>query len=63
MSKKPATCRHRYETVKRGRLRPDPKHPDDRHYDERDVWLRCTKCGAKRKSVECPNLLSDLFSI
>lgn len=53
----------RHRIVKRGPLRPDPKHPDDRHYDEQDVTLRCCHCGSKRTTVECPNLLADLFSL
>ena len=52
-----------FHVIRKGRLRPDPKHPDDRKYDDRPVWFKCLVCGDKVKSVECPNLLMDLFSI
>jgi len=52
-----------FQTVAKGRLRWDPKYPNDRRYMERSITEKCPKCGHKRKSVECPYLLVDFFSI
>ena len=46
----------------KGKLKPDPKYPNDRKFDERKIVYTCDACGDKTESVECPNLLSDLFS-
>jgi len=54
---------YRYKTIYRGPLRPDPKHPNDRRYDERTVRTQCVVCGKIKTSIECPNLLIDIFSL
>ena len=62
--KKCEACGERTERqISKGKLRPDPKHPDKRDYDERDVTTTCRGCGHEVKSLECPYLLADFFSI
>ncbi len=53
-------CTH---LIAKAGLRPDPKYPDKRSYDERDVVTTCNGCGHAEKSRECPNLLADIFSV
>jgi len=54
------SCRTRHSVIG-GPLQPDPKYPDDRRFDFRQVTYRCDRCGRREQRQQLPNLLVDVF--
>ena len=56
------TCgRRTHHTVIAGPLQQDPKYPEDRRLDFRQVTYRCRECGRKERRQQLPSLLVDVF--
>ena len=57
----PMCGRRTRHSVLSGPLQNDPKHPEDRRLDFREVTYRCKECGRKEHRQQLPSLLVDVF--